>query len=196
MSYAIVHPKCYNKEGHCLHWVQSTVDDSPMLEFGVCDRGKQIQSDNSQLNNSCGNPWNHLSDDYSQMIKTECPEIQQPPTHGRRPVTRVTILENLTDLKSELTQDIASDCWSVYTRNASTHLVAHTYFFQPQSLQDQVEHTKREKLIDNPLKLIDDLNQGLQVCCSFGCHPFLDVYYQNVSQPNQTHRYIKISSIC
>lgn len=195
MSYAIVHPTCYNKEGHCLHWVQSTVDDAPVLEFG-----NQIQSDDlhfkypsqSQLDNKCGNPWNDLSDEYSQTIKTDCPKIQQPPTHGQRPITHITILENL---KFELIQDIGADCWSVYTRNASTHVVTHIYFFQPHSGQDQAEQNKRQTLIDNPIKLIDDLNQGLQVCCSFGCYPFMDVYYQNVSQPNQTNRYIKISSI-
>jgi hypothetical protein len=199
MQTSIVHSTCYSKEGQCLHWVQSTVDSQPTLSFG-----QQIQSTDPHfqnlppLNGTCGNPWGTFSDEYSDFIKADCPQIEQPPTHGSRPVTQISFFNSDEELKKELVEDITADCWSVYVRHSQTHCVQKQYCFTPftPGQSNKVEMGKRESLTDNPEQVLVDLDQGYHVCCSFGCSPFLDSYYVKVSEPNQPVKYMRVGVQC
>lgn len=198
MQTPIIHPTCYNKEGQCLHWVQSTVDSSPTLSFG-----QHLQSKDPHFQNmpskreGCGNPWGTFSDEYSDFIKADCPQVQPPPTHGPRPVTQISFFNSDEEVKKELVEDINADCWSVYVRHPQTHRVQKQYYLTPNTLnRDRVEMEKRETLTDNPGQMLVDLDQGDHVCCSFGCFPFLDSYYVKVSEPNQPVKYMRVRVEC
>ncbi len=198
-SFAIVHPTCYNREGQCLHWVQLTVDSSPTLSFG-----QFIQSDDPHFQNlptktdGCGNPWGTFSDEYSDIIKAGCPKAQQPPTHGLRPVTQISFFNSTEAVINELIEDITADCWSVYVRDPQTHIVVKQYYFTPNTpgTWDKVEGAKREALTDNPQTMIEDLDQGNHVCCSFGCSPFIDSYYVRVLGDTEGLKYMRVCVYC
>src|SRR5665647_1693350 len=197
----IIHPTCFNREGNCFHWYQDRVEENPILmsgesistlmEFTPCN----IVSPATAA--GCGNPWNRLSKEYAAEIQLTKPAVVQPPGHGRRPATSIAIF-NKGKVEIELLDGIGSDCWAVYSRKPDTHEVVETFYFLPhcddgdrdneeETAEEAVEQAKREALTAD--RLVDVLDQGLELCLSFGGRPFLDKYYARLLED----RYLEIS---
>jgi hypothetical protein len=170
-----VHPTCFNEEGHCLHWVQETIDDMAIL----C-HGGEIPNFTPHISQSsgsaCGNPWNVLSDNYASRIRNTEPEAQTPPTHGKRPIM-VSQLLSRSELLKHLEKTIDADCWSVYSRDVMHHVVRKLYYQLPLDDPEErvVEDAKRSALSYEELcSSLDDPTHEL--CLSLGSSPFLDIY--------------------
>jgi len=101
------------------------------------------------------------------------------------------------DLKEALCDGIDSDCWSVYSRDPKTHRVTKQYYLLPNDVApaqyDGPEMAKRTALSEDLTPLLADLDNGLEVCLSFGCAPFTDHYYQKVPL---TRTYLEVIVDC
>jgi hypothetical protein len=183
---AIIHPTCFNKEGHCFHWVQKTYDSKPSLYWGK--ECMSVPHITSIPTGQCGNPWNSISNKYAKKIMAEKPEVGYNFTHGERPVTNISF-KSYEDISKSLSTYLCHDCWSVYSRDPVTHKVNKSYYFYPQhtgslnfwnSKECLRESRKRDKLIKNPEPLIRDIKNGKELCLSYGGFPFFDEYFRQV----------------
>ena len=180
----IIHPTCYNREGHCLHWIQRCVDEIPWLVFGNELAGSNCSTVPrvTPSKNGCGNPWNYVSEEYGNEIRKTQPARTDPPTNGHRPVTSIEFVEGRTKMEKVLEDLIGGDCWSVYSREPKTHKVIETFFFNRADAVD-IEHEEETKRVQlTGAKLCDVLNTGIEVCVSLGGTPFMDAYATRVSE--------------
>lgn len=126
------------------------------------------------------------------------------PVNGLRADHKLSVIP-ADNIASELTDVIGRNCWSVYVRKTDHSYrykqeignnfeeVIKTYFFANHKEQLDFEEINighryenkeneinRSNIMQNPAPLIDDINNGLKVCISFGCDTFLDRYYEKV----------------
>lgn len=170
----IVHPQCFNKEGHCFHWIQETVESRPELCPGrdIDDFTPCIVSNEPRISRK-----------YKNEIAHTEPSVSKPPTNGDRPVTSITIFNDESKVNDAIHDAITSDCWSVYLRDSKTHKLEKIFFFtnnEDDNENQELEETKRDFLIENKNVLLSSLTATNQLCMSFGCSPFIDSYYQRV----------------
>jgi len=150
---------CWNKEGHCLHWLQIQQDKPGVLAWGseipTNERHRLgllehlattpgSVSDGSTK--GCGNPWNVLSQEYAQEIRRSRPEAQLPPTPGSRPVTDIVTLTQA-QLEKHLKDTIAADTWVVYSRWPITHEI-HNVFFDLRDDRTRAQDNDRTRVQD------------------------------------------------
>ena len=191
---AVIHQTCFDREGHCLHWVQYTVDG----EAGLMDGSVLKQSGASDPHfahpkkaiQGCGNPANDMSAEYWRAISATRPKATPPPTHGPRPITTAATCDRK-QLASNLVRELArNQCWSVYSRDPRNHRVLKQHLFHkvPGEAEDprawskhwEAEDAKRSALLKDVSPLLADLDAGHELCLSFGPVPFLDTYYQKL----------------
>lgn len=197
MSYSIVYPRCFNKEGGCFHFASEFIDSIPVLVIGKGLPGFECNKSTSELTSvstsSCGNPFNRMSGEYVDEIRSARPTdyLTSQPTYGRRPVVNTCVLER--DRAVEKIIDfIGADCWSVYTRDTSTHKIGQRLYFGRQTFDETTQAHNQElraqqrnaidELLQNDhiLKVLETLGDSEELCISMGNTPFIDVYVRKI----------------
>jgi hypothetical protein len=173
--------KCYNKEGHCLHWFRSKVDGIPRLGKGTCVLADEKKEDKKE--GGCANVWGLLSSKYAEQIRQECPKPTYAPC-GPRPMVTISHISGdkfMEDVKDE----VYGDCRVMWTRSAFDHSIKKIFFTKKNS-------HKSVDIVSSPISFgVDE-----QLCLSFGGSPWHDVYYSLVpSLPNSSSvTYTKITT--
>lgn len=197
MGFSVVYPGCFNKEGGCFHYASYFVDSKPILMSG-----EELQStpgfecralsSTPQTNSSsqCGNPWNRFSKEYAAEIRRQQPEeyITSQPTYGRRPVVDIDVLDTPRAIEA-IASFIGGDCWSVYSRDKSSHKVQQKLYFAvdtwdetTQSHDQALERAVRKNLMQKETinGVLENLGDSGELCISLGCVPFIDLYIRKI----------------
>jgi hypothetical protein len=136
---------------------------------------------NDKKTEGCGNPWNFAGGDREQ-IKKYGVQRNTSPDISDKPAILIDYIKS-DAIKEELIDWISADCWLVYVTDDKRNPIK-TYFNSFTEAQGKPKCSDpRDFLIDDPIKLIEDLNNDSTVYIIMGSW-FVDVTYKKVPGVN------------
>jgi hypothetical protein len=121
----------------------------------------------------CGNPWNIIND-YRDELLTTRPDSKK--IFEQKSGMHHEILSSQ-DLRDRMIDGLGSDIWCVYTITQDRKKIIKTYFDARAERSNPERTATRERLIEDPHELIEDIDGGYTVVFVFGSSEFIEQYF-------------------
>jgi hypothetical protein len=178
---------------NCVHYVLYDYEDCYNLNYDYTiklhSNDPHFEKASNVENNICGNPWNNITSNEAEYIKSNKPKVE---TYLLRFSGFVSskLQKNVTmeHTIKELTSYIGADCWQVYLKDPKSNYPVNILFDYRRSnsienddereLQQKNDQIIRNHIMDNAEQYLNEsLDRNLTLCVILGYKNFIDVYF-------------------